>query len=85
MRVQVGKPYYSTSLQIAPGVSVNRPGNGGPPGPGQWYENLEYGPNSSQNIFFYGTENTKTNPQTMLPDPKFSYQVTCAPFGVHVV
>jgi hypothetical protein len=55
-------------MQIAPGVPNNRPGNGGPPGPGMWYEDLEYGNHSAQNIFFYGSMNTK-------PNPLYSYQV----------
>ena len=31
------------------------------PGPGMWYEGMEYGPNSTMNIFFYGTRNVKKN------------------------
>jgi hypothetical protein len=39
------KPYHSTSLQLAPAARV-RPFNGAPPLPGQWYEGMEYGPNT---------------------------------------
>ena len=50
------RPYVSTSLQIAPGVSGLRPQNGAKPGGMQtWYEGLEYGRNSSMNVYFYGT------------------------------
>ena len=52
-------------------MPIGRPGAGGPPGPGSWYEGLEYGANSSQNIFFYGTLNVKK-------DPQYSYQVSLA-------
>ena len=31
----VGRPYFSTSLQVAPGLP-SRPNGGQPPGPGQW-------------------------------------------------
>ena len=69
---KVGKPYFSTSLQIAPGITENRPGNGLWPGPGQWYEGLEFGDNSTLNIFFYGTVNAKTvGPKAL---PKYVYQ-----------
>ncbi|KAH8057351.1 hypothetical protein JL722_7009 [Aureococcus anophagefferens] len=47
------KPYYSTSLQLAPAAPI-RPFNGAKPAPGTWYEHLRYGPNTSQNVFFYG-------------------------------
>jgi len=73
---KVGKPYYSTSLQIAPGVDPDkgrgRPGPGGPPAPGQWYEHLEYGPNSTVNLFFYGTANAK-HLEGQDISPKYSY------------
>lgn len=49
------KPFYSTSLQLAPAAKV-RPFNGGPTAPGAWYEGMTYGPNTSQNVFFYGME-----------------------------
>mmetsp|Transcript_9358 Transcript_9358/g.27472 ORF Transcript_9358/g.27472 Transcript_9358/m.27472 type:complete len:599 (-) Transcript_9358:240-2036(-) len=50
------RPYVSTSLQVAPGVEGLRPQNGGKPnGKQQWYEGLEYGANSSMNVYFYGT------------------------------
>ena len=69
---KVGKPYFSTSLQIAPGITANRPGPGTWPGPGQWYEGLEFGDNSTLNIFFYGTVNAKTvGPKAL---PQYVYQ-----------
>ncbi|KAJ8599078.1 hypothetical protein CTAYLR_007613 [Chrysophaeum taylorii] len=48
------KPYVSTSLQVAPGKTNPRPSNGDRPHPGQWYEGLRFGKNSSINVFFYG-------------------------------
>ncbi len=52
----VVQPYGSMSYQVAPGVQGERPLEGKPPKPGLWYEEgLEYGPNTSQNIFFYGS------------------------------
>ena len=48
------KPYFSTSLQLAPGRTLKRPNNGDKPYPGTWYEGLHYGINSSINVFFYG-------------------------------
>lgn len=59
----VRKPYFSTSLQIAPGVNSNRPMGGAFPAPGQWYSGLEYGDNSSINSLFYGVRNVK-RPET---------------------
>mmetsp|Transcript_28752 Transcript_28752/g.92578 ORF Transcript_28752/g.92578 Transcript_28752/m.92578 type:complete len:619 (-) Transcript_28752:98-1954(-) len=50
----ITKPYFSTSLQIAPGKTVKRPNNGDRPRPGSWYEGINYGENSSINVFFYG-------------------------------
>lgn len=54
----VGQPFMSASYQIAPGRSVNRPGPGLWPGPGQWYEGLRGGENTSVNILFYGNYNS---------------------------
>lgn len=49
------KPYYSASLQIAPGIDNYRPTTAEIPDPSQWYNHyLWYGMNSSLNIFFYG-------------------------------
>lgn len=53
----VGQPFMSASYQVAPGRPVNRPGNGYWPGPGQWYEGLVGGTNSTLNINFYGNYN----------------------------
>ena len=57
----VGQPFMSTSYQVAPGRSDNRPGGGWWPGPGQWYDGLYGGVNSSLNIFFYGNYNHVRN------------------------
>lgn len=49
------KPYYSASLQVSPGIEEYRPDVGERPRRGKWYERgLQYGRNTSQNIFFYG-------------------------------
>jgi len=53
----VGQPFMSASYQVAPGKTINRPGNGWWPGPGQWYEGLRGGFNTSLNILFYGNYN----------------------------
>ncbi len=53
----VGQPFMSASYQVAPGRPNNRPGGGWWPGPGQWYEGLTGGVNTSLNIFFYGDYN----------------------------
>lgn len=53
----VGQPFASTSFQVAPGRSVYRPGNGYWPGPGQWYEGMIGGLNSTLNVQFYGSYN----------------------------
>lgn len=57
LRSPVGQPFLSASYQVAPGRPVNRPGGGFWPGPGQWYEGLTGGSNTSLNIFFYGDYN----------------------------
>lgn len=51
----VGQPFASTSFQVAPGRPDNRPS--GWPGPGQWYEGLTGGVNTSLNILFHGDYN----------------------------
>jgi hypothetical protein len=53
----IHKPYFSTSLQVAPGSNIEdyRPTVAEVPPEGFWYDRgLEYGPNTSINIFFYG-------------------------------
>lgn len=57
----VGQPFMSTSFQVAPGRASNRPGGGWWPGPGQWYEGLTGGTNTSLNILFYGNYNHVRN------------------------
>lgn len=57
---KINKPYFSSSLQVSPGIGPYRPDVGNVPDFSQWYQNgLSYGPhltyNSSLNIFFYGT------------------------------
>lgn len=54
----VNRPYYSASLQISPATEVDRPDLGQHPfkSTKNWYhDGLEYGDNSSVNIYFYGT------------------------------
>ena len=41
---------------------------GGYPKKGSWYEGMEYGKNTSMNVFFYGSRTEKANPD-------YSYQV----------
>jgi len=64
----ITRPYFSTSLQIAPGVEGIRPQLGKLPKKGRWYEGVEYGSNNTQlNPFFYGV--------TLEHKPKqFTYQ-----------
>lgn len=51
----INKPYYSTSLQIAPANKNYRPTATELPDYDQWYNHgLDYGENTSLNIFFYG-------------------------------
>jgi beta-glucanase (GH16 family) len=52
----IERPYFSSSLQVAPGVSSDRPLLMHQPKPGHWYEGLEYGDanTTSLNPFFYG-------------------------------
>ena len=53
----VGQPFMSASFQVAPGRPDFRPGSGVWPGPGQWYDGLVGGQNTSLNINFYGNYN----------------------------
>ncbi|VEU45172.1 unnamed protein product [Pseudo-nitzschia multistriata] len=53
----VGQPFMSASFQVAPGRPDQRPGGGYWPGPGQWYDGLVGGKNTSLNINFYGNYN----------------------------
>jgi beta-glucan synthesis-associated protein KRE6 len=49
------RPYMSTSLQVAPAIVDYRPVTAFEPDYSQWYNHgVEYGLNSSLNIFFYG-------------------------------
>lgn len=53
----ITRPYFSTSLQIAPGLEGVRPNLGKLPKKGRWYQGLEYGSNKTQlNPFFYGVK-----------------------------
>eukprot|EP00578_Thalassiosira_sp_NH16_P025551 CAMPEP_0181100068 /NCGR_PEP_ID=MMETSP1071-20121207/12998_1 /TAXON_ID=35127 /ORGANISM="Thalassiosira sp., Strain NH16" /LENGTH=639 /DNA_ID=CAMNT_0023182777 /DNA_START=177 /DNA_END=2096 /DNA_ORIENTATION=- len=53
----ITRPYFSTSLQIAPGLEGVRPNLGNLPKKGHWYKGLEYGSNNTQlNPFFYGVK-----------------------------
>jgi len=57
MNTQISMPYFSSTLQLAPGIPDNRPNFGVPPQPDQtWYTNMSYGQNSSVNVFFYGSD-----------------------------
>jgi len=65
----VGQPFMSASFQVAPGRPDSRPGGGLWPGPGQWYEGLTGGQNTSLNINFYGNYNHfKNDPHPELSD-----------------
>jgi len=57
LQMPVGQPFASASYQVAPGRALSRPGDGVWPGPGQWYEGLLGGRNTSVNILFYGNYN----------------------------
>ncbi|GMH75222.1 hypothetical protein TrST_g4315 [Triparma strigata] len=53
---KIKKPYFSTSLQVSPGVQNPRPVLTHKPLDGKWYEGMSYGTNSSLNNFFYGVQ-----------------------------
>ena len=59
--MSVGQPFMSSSFQVAPGRPGNRPGDGFWPGPGQWYDGLTGGDNTTLNINFYGNYNHFVN------------------------
>jgi hypothetical protein len=52
----IQRPYFSTSLQIAPGFRNKRPVMGQQPVEGHWYTGMEYGneTKTALNPFFYG-------------------------------
>jgi len=51
----INKPYFSASLQVSPGIPENRPETAQKPDLNYWYNHgLDYGQNTSLNIFFYG-------------------------------
>ena len=58
----VGLPYMSSTLQISPGIRVNRPVAGkDPKGKGwNWYKDLFFGAKTKMNMYFYGTLLDKT-------------------------
>ncbi|GAX26071.1 hypothetical protein FisN_4Hh425 [Fistulifera solaris] len=67
----IQRPYQSTSLQIAPGVEIDRPILGKRPHEGHWYEDLDYGNSTNVTVdlnpFFYGV--------TLVHKPKqYTYQ-----------
>ena len=75
----IQRPYFSTSLQVAPGIKQNRPQLGHQPKAGTWYEGLEYGKhvNSSLNPFFYGV--------TLIHEPKsYTYQSDAISANTHI-
>jgi len=69
-RTSTTKPYYSASLQVAPGIEEYRPNAGEVPKHSLWYrDGLTYGHNSSLNIFFYGMHlDGDTKEQSYLAD-----------------
>jgi len=75
----IERPYFSASLQIAPGVKKGRPVLGSLPNKGHWYEGLEYGnvTNSDLNPFFYGV--------TLVHEPKtYTYQSDALSSNMHI-
>lgn len=75
----IQRPYFSTSLQVAPGIKQNRPQLGHQPKAGTWYDGLEYGKyvNSSLNPFFYGV--------TLVHEPKsYTYQSDALSANTHI-
>jgi hypothetical protein len=76
-----------TPPQVAPGIERNRPSNGVWPGPGSWYEDMEYGRNTTMNIFFYGSRNVKKTDDytyqvrvlSLLPVAKNDHKKNCRP------
>eukprot|EP00518_Triparma_eleuthera_P009729 CAMPEP_0182469088 /NCGR_PEP_ID=MMETSP1319-20130603/16525_1 /TAXON_ID=172717 /ORGANISM="Bolidomonas pacifica, Strain RCC208" /LENGTH=650 /DNA_ID=CAMNT_0024669355 /DNA_START=103 /DNA_END=2055 /DNA_ORIENTATION=+ len=71
LKMPVGQPFSSASLQVAPGKSWKRPGPGNWPGPGEWYDTpkMKFGENTSMNINFYGTYNHFA----AAPGPEYDY------------
>jgi len=57
----VGQPFMSSSFQVAPGKSKNRPADHRWPAPGQWYTGLTGGDFTNVNILFYGDYNHDPN------------------------
>ncbi|KAL7547451.1 hypothetical protein ACHAWF_010749 [Thalassiosira exigua] len=74
----ITRPYFSTSLQIAPGIEGIRPNLGKLPKKGHWYDGVEYGSNNTQlNPFFYGV--------TLEHKPKFlTYQSDAISANTHL-
>lgn len=64
------KPYLSSSYQVAPAIQDYRPVSAQQPNMSSWYdEGIEYGANSSLNIFFYGMDlEGQTKPQSYTAD-----------------
>lgn len=75
----IQRPYFSTSLQIAPGLKNDRPILGKQPFKGHWYEGLEYGnaTKAALNPFFYGV--------TLVHKPKsYTYQSDALSANMHI-
>lgn len=75
----IERPYFSTSLQVAPGIKENRPLLGHQPKKDHWYKGLEYGKavNASLNPFFYGV--------TLVHEPKsYTYQSDAISANTHI-
>ncbi|KAL7537593.1 hypothetical protein ACHAWF_005834 [Thalassiosira exigua] len=88
LKMPVGQPFLSSSYQVAPG-RLPRPGEGWWPAPGQWYDNLTGGINTSLNIAFYGTYNhfldsTRPAEQDYWSDAiSYNRQLNASHFGKH--
>jgi hypothetical protein len=66
INTKVHRPYFSTSLQIAPGIEAYRPDAAQRPDLSQWYdEGIEYDGNNETdlNIFFYGMHLEGSTPE----------------------
>jgi len=59
---KISLPYFSSTLQVAPGVPTKRPGEGVEPGNNvNWYRGMKYGDNTHQNVFFFGSKMATTS------------------------
>lgn len=49
------RPYYSASLQVSPALAYSHPDLGRPPQTTWYHKGIEYGRDTSLNVFFYGS------------------------------